>query len=406
LPAGCLRPSNDGFDFDALNGAAGPSAFVSGPAVVNAIFAAAGKRLRRLPVRYRATQIDLKKQYRAFIRRQSSEQYRKAPPLTIDYSIASGRAPILEPVTQEFVDALAEAGGPPIHTRSPADARAIFADVQSAPIGKPDAKIQDLMLPVGPRGAVRVRILRPPNGDDALPAVIYLHGGGWMLGDVKTHDRLVREIASGAHAAVVFVEFERAPEFRFPAQVEQAYAVAEYVASNSARLNVDGLRLAVAGDGAGGNLAAAVTLLSKERRGPKFAFQVLFYPVTDASFETNSYTALQNGPWLTKAMMEWFWDAYLPAKNARKSIIATPLSATVDELRGLPDTLVITAENDVLRDEGEAYGRKLAEAGVWVTSTRYIGTIHGFAVLNALADTPAARSAITQAIAALRAALD
>jgi acetyl esterase len=166
-------------------------------------------------------------------------------------------------------------------------------------------------------------------------------------------------------------------------------------------LNVDGSRLAVVGDSAGGNIAAAVTLLSKQRRGPKISFQLLFYPVTDANFETGSYTQFQDGPWLTKSAMEWFWNAYLPDKAARKEIIAAPLSAKPNQLEGLPDALVITAENDVLRDEGEAYARKLWEAGVRVTCTRYIGTIHDFVMLNAIADAPAARGAIAQDNAAL-----
>jgi acetyl esterase len=186
------------------------------------------------------------------------------------------------------------------------------------------------------------------------------------------------------------VEFNRSPEAQFPIPVEEAYAATKYVAENGASLNVDGSRLAIAGDSAGGNMAAAVTLVSKQRHEPKIAFQVLFYPVTDANFETGSYKQFQNGPWLTKSAMEWFWNAYLPDKSARKSIIATPLNATPDQLEGLPEALVITAENDVLRDEGEAYARKLWEAGVRVTCTRYIGTIHDFVMLNAIADRPAA----------------
>jgi acetyl esterase len=236
--------------------------------------------------------------------------------------------------------------------------------------------------------------------------VMYFHGGGWVLGDVDTHDRLVREIAVGAHVAVVFVDFDRSPEAQFPIPVEEAYAATEYVAENGPTLNVDGSRLAVVGDSAGGNIAAAVTLLSKQRRGPKISFQLLFYPVTDANFETGSYTKFQDGPWLTKSAMEWFWNAYLPDKAARKEIIAAPLSAKPNQLEGLPDALVITAENDVLRDEGEAYARKLWEAGVRVTCTRYIGTIHDFVMLNAIADAPAARAAIAQANAALRSALE
>jgi acetyl esterase len=312
----------------------------------------------------------------------------------------------LEPVIQRYVATLMAAGAPPIYTLSPADARALLAGQQSVPAAKPDARIGDATFPVGPKGCVRARIIRPKNGKQLLRAVMYFHGGGWVLGDVNTHDRLVREIAVGAHVAVVFVEFDRSPEAQFPIPVEEAYAATKYVAENGSTLNVDGSRLAVVGDSAGGNIAAAVTLLSKHRRGPKITFQLLFYPVTDANFETGSYTKFQDGPWLTKSAMEWFWNAYLPDKAARKEIIAAPLSAEPNQLEGLPDALVITAENDVLRDEGEAYARKLWEAGVRVTCTRYIGTIHDFVMLNAIADAPAARAAIAQANAALRSALE
>jgi len=235
--------------------------------------------------------------------------------------------------------------------------------------------------------------------------VLYFHGGGWILGDRDTHDRLVREIAVGVEAAVVFVDYARAPEARYPIAIEQAYAATRYVVDHSVRLHIDPLRLAVAGDSVGGNMAAAVTLMARQRRGPKINFQVLFYPVTDADFDTSSYTRFADGPWLTKCAMQWFWDAYLPDRATRKQPTATPLNASLDQLAGLPEALVIVDENDVLRDEGEAYARKLSNAGVRVTSTRYNGTIHDFVMLNALADTPATRGAIAQAVCALRTTL-
>jgi len=238
-----------------------------------------------------------------------------------------------------------------------------------------------------------------------LPAVIYIHGGGWILGDRNTHDRLVREIAVGAGAAVVFVDYDRSPEARYPVAIEQAYAATCYVVDHSADLRIDPSRLAVAGDSVGGNMAAALTLMARRRRGPKIAFQVLFYPVTDADFDTGSYTRFADGPWLTKSAMQWFWDAYLPDVAARKQPTATPLNASLDQLAGLPEALVVVDENDVLRDEGEAYARRLSDAGVRVTSARYNGTIHDFVMLNALADTPATRGAIAQAIGALKTAL-
>ena len=311
--------------------------------------------------------------------------------------------PTLELHTQQFVDSLA--GAPPIYTLSPVDARSVLARAQSISVGKPSAQIEDVTLPIGPTGSVPIRIVRPRGTVEVLPAVIYFHGGGWILGDRDTHDRLVREVAVGAEAAVVFVDYARAPETRYPVAIEQAYAATRYVADNGAGLRIDPLRLAVAGDSVGGNMAAAVTLMAKQRRGPKIAFQVLFYPVTDAGFDTPSYAQFADGPWLTKRAMEWFWDAYLPDPTARNQPTATPLSAPFDLLAGLPEALIVVDENDVLRDEGEAYAHKLSDAGVRVTSVRYNGTIHDFVMLNALADTPATRGAIGQAVGALRGAL-
>src|SRR5215469_7356881 len=317
-------------------------------------------------------------------------------------SIATAQ-PTLELHTQEFVDSLA--GAPPIYTLSPADARSVLARAQSIPVGKPSAQTEDIALPVGPTGSVPIRVVRPVGATEVLPVVMYFHGGGWVLGDRDTHDRLIREIAVGAQAAVVFVDYARAPEARYPVAIEQAFAATRYVADNGASLRIDPLRLAVAGDSVGGNMAAAVTLMANQRRGPNVALQVLFYPVTDAGFDTPSYIQFADGPWLTKRAMEWFWDAYLPDPGARKQPTATPLNASLDQLAAMPEALVIVDENDVLRDEGEAYARKLSDAGVRVTSVRYNGTIHDFVMLNALADTPATRGAIAQAVAALRGAL-
>jgi acetyl esterase len=312
---------------------------------------------------------------------------------------------VLEPTTQKFLDGVAAAGGPPLYTLSPEAARGVLSKVQGGSVALRPADLRDTTFPVGPKESVRVRIVRPKGAREALPVVMYFHGGGWVLGDAATHERLVRELAEGAHAAVVFVDYDRSPEVKFPVANEEAYAATRYVVEHAKALNVDGSRLAVAGDSAGGNMSAAVTLMAKERGGPRISYQVLFYPVTDTAMDTGSYAAFQDGPWLTKPAMKWFANAYWPDEAARASILAAPLKASVEQLRGLPDALVITAENDVLRDEGEAYARKLTQAGVRVTATRYNGTIHDFVMLNPLADTPAARGAIAQANAALKAAL-
>lgn len=318
---------------------------------------------------------------------------------------SSVAAPVLEPGTQRFIDALTAGGGPPIYTLSPDAARDVLARAQAEPVAKLPASIEDTTFPVGPTGSVRIRIVRPEGADGPLPVVMHFHGGGWILGDKETHDRMTREIAVGANVAVVFVDYDRSPEAEYPVAIEQAFAATQYVAEHGKELGFDPIRLAVLGDSVGGNMAAAVTLMAKEEGGPRIALQVLFYPVTDANFETGSYNTFAEGPWLTKAAMEWFWNAYLPDLEGRRQITATPLNASIDQLRGLPDALVIVDENDVLRDEGEAYARKLSQAGVRVTTVRYNGTIHDFVFLNALADTPAVRAAIQQANDALRAVL-
>jgi acetyl esterase len=312
---------------------------------------------------------------------------------------------ILEPTTQKFIDGLVAAGGPPLYTLSADDARKVLTTVQTAPVSKLPASIEDTTFPVGPTGNVPIRIVRPQDAKGVLPVVIHIHGGGWILGDKNTHDRVTREIAVGSNATVVFVDYDRSPEAKYPVAIEQAYAATKYVAEHGKELNVDSSRLAILGDSVGGNMAAAVTLMAKERGGPKISFQVLFYPVTDANFETESYKTFADGPWLTKKAMQWFWDAYLPDASKRKEITATPLNASLDQLKGLPDALTVVDENDVLRDEGEAYARKLAQAGVRVTSVRYNGTIHDFVLLNPIANTPAVRGALQQATNALKAAL-
>jgi acetyl esterase len=312
-------------------------------------------------------------------------------------------ATLLEPLTQQFVDTIAD--GPMMHELSPEDARRFLADIQSGIIGKPAVRFEDLVAPIGPTGAVPFRIVRPERANEALPALVFVHGG-WTFGDKETYDRFTREIAVGAHVALFFVDYDRSPEAKYPVAIEQVYAVTKYVVEQAGHLGIDPTRLAIVGDGVGGNMAAAVTLMAKERRGPKIDVQVLFYPAVSLLFDTGSYASFANGPWLTKQAIESFWNAYLPDVDARKQITAAPLNASIDQLTGLPDTLIIVAENDMLRDEGEFYARQLIRAGVRVTSTRYNGTIHDFVMLNALADTPAARGAIAQTNALLRSILE
>lgn len=261
------------------------------------------------------------------------------------------------------------------------------------------------MLPTGPTGKVSVTLVRPQNGNGNRPVIMYFHGGGWILGSKHTHDRLIREIAVGSNANVVFVNFTPAPEAQFPTQIEEAYAATKYIAEKGKDMKLNPSQMAVAGDSVGGNMATVVALLAQERGGPKIQYQALFYPVTDADFTTPSYQKFADGPWLTKPAMEWFWNAYAPKLSDRKKSTACPLKASLSELRHLPPALIITDENDVLRDEGEAYAHKLMQAGVEVAVVRYLGTHHDFMLLNPLANTPATKSAIQLASDNLQRAL-
>ncbi|AGW41386.1 aldehyde dehydrogenase [Leifsonia xyli subsp. cynodontis DSM 46306] len=310
---------------------------------------------------------------------------------------------VLEPAAQAFVDATSE---PPfLYQLSPHDGRKTVDGLQNEPIVKPEIDEEWIEVPGGPSGTVRVRIVKPKGDSGSLPAILYVHGAGWVFGNAHTHDRLVRDLAVETGAAVVFPEYDRSPEVRYPHAIEQVYAVAEWIGREAASAGLDGSRIAVAGDSVGGNMSAAVTLLAKERGDVSFAAQVLFYPVTDASFDTGSYREFAEGYFLIREGMMWFWDQYTQDEAQRAEITASPLRASVEQLAGLPRALVITGEADVLRDEGEAYAAKLRQAGVPVTAVRYQGIVHDFVMLNALHDTEAAEAAIAQAAAFLSSAL-
>src|SRR6478735_1406180 len=280
-------------------------------------------------------------------------------------------------------------------------ARKLLDDVQAAPVDKPAVDEEWLTVPAQV-GDVRVRIVRPIGATGPLPVVLFIHGGGWVLGNAGTHDRLVREIATGAEAAVVFVEYDRSPEARHPVAIEQAYAVAQWITRDGAEKGLDAARLPVAGDCVGGNMAAVIAILAKRRGDVAFIHQSLYYPVTDAGQNTDSYREFAEGFYLRADAMAWFWDCYLPDLDARKDVTASPLQAPIDELKGLPETFLIVDENDVLRDEGEAYGRKLIRAGVPTTLVRYDATIHDFMMLNPLRPSAATTSAVEQAVFVLR----
>ncbi|MEV8066481.1 alpha/beta hydrolase [Streptomyces sp. NPDC085995] len=312
-------------------------------------------------------------------------------------------SPVLEPAAAAFAEATANP--PYLFDLGPVEGRKAVDDVQSGEIAKPEIAEEWVTVEGGPTGSVRARVVRPAGATGTLPVILYIHGAGWVFGNAHTHDRLVRELAVGARAAVVFPEYDLSPEARYPVAVEQNYAVARWIVREGAARGLDSTRLAVAGDSVGGNMSIALTLMAKERGDVPLVQQVLFYPVTDAAFDTESYHRFAEGYFLRRDAMQWFWDQYTTDEAERARITASPLRATPEQLRDLPPALVITAEADVLRDEGEAYARKLRRAGVPVTAVRYQGVIHDFVMLDALRETQAAGAAIDQAVATLRAAL-
>ncbi|WP_330301956.1 MULTISPECIES: alpha/beta hydrolase [unclassified Streptomyces] len=311
--------------------------------------------------------------------------------------------PVLEPAAAAFAEATANP--PYLFDLPPAEGRKAVDEVQSGEIDKPQIDEEWITVSGGPTGSVRARIVKPAGATGTLPVILYIHGAGWVFGNSHTHDRLVRELAVGANAAVVFPEYDLSPEVRYPVAIEQNYAVAQWVVEQGASKGLDGSRLAVAGDSVGGNMTAALTLMAKERGDVPLVQQVLFYPVTDANFDTGSYHQFATGYFLRRDGMQWFWDQYTTDEAERAQITASPLRATTEQLTGLPPALVITGEADVLRDEGEAYANKLREAGVPVTAVRFQAIIHDFVMLNPLRETHAAEAAITLATGTLRTAL-
>ncbi|GGA46504.1 alpha/beta hydrolase [Paenibacillus physcomitrellae] len=307
---------------------------------------------------------------------------------------------VLEPEAQKFVE---DTANPPyLFDLGPEEGRKAVDAVQDSSISKPPVDIQTLTIPGGPTGSVSIEIVRPKYKPAHLPVILYTHGAGWVFGNAHTHDHLIRELAVGSTSTVVFVNYSLSPEARYPVAIEQVYTALQWVADKGWDYGLDPSRITAAGDSVGGNMTAALTLMAKDRKGPEIQKQMLFYPVTDASFDTDSYHQFSTGYFLRRDGMQWFWDQYTtdPAQRAEK--YASPLRASVDELKGLPEALVITAEADVLRDEGEAYAAKLREAGVRVTAVRFEGITHDFMMLNALADTASAQGALLLANAWVR----
>jgi acetyl esterase len=309
---------------------------------------------------------------------------------------------VLEPSAQAIVDATST---PPfLYELEPAAARKVLDDLQAAPIEKLPVQEEWITVPAEV-GDARVRIVKPVESSGMLPVIVYMHGGGWILGNAATHDRLVRELAVGARAALLFVEYPNSPEARYPVAIEQGYATAQWAIREGASKGLDASRMAVAGESVGGDMAAALSIMAKQRGDVRFVQTSMYYPVTDAAMDTASYDEFAEGYYLTRKAMEWFWDAYIPDRDERAQITASPNQATIEELKGLPPTLLLVDEVDPLRDEGEAYAAKLRMAGVPVTTVRYDGVVHDFMLLNAMSASRATRAAIAQATAFLRDAL-
>ncbi|EKE69898.1 alpha/beta hydrolase [Gallaecimonas xiamenensis] len=319
--------------------------------------------------------------------------------LSVGHAFAAGSEGV-EPTTQQFLNTLEQGGGKPLEQLSPVDARAVLTGAQAGAT-LPAADVSTKTINADGQN-IELTIVRPAGSKGVLPVFMFFHGGGWILGDYPTHERLIRDLVSRSGAAAVYVNYSPSPEAHYPVAINQAYAATRWVAEHGQEIGVDGSNLAVAGNSVGGNMAAVVSLMAKDKGTPHIKFQLLLWPVTDANFDTGSYKEFAEGHFLTRNMMKWFWDAYTTSPAERAEIYASPLRASLAQLQGLPPAMIQTAEKDVLRDEGEAYGRKLAEAGVSVTAIRYNGMIHDYGLLNALSQVPAVQGAMDQAGLALK----
>lgn len=310
--------------------------------------------------------------------------------------------PRLSRGVKAFLNVLNSSGGPPLETLPPLEAREVLVGAQAS--AQVDLSgIEESEKTITADGyTIKLNIVRPEGVKGKLPVFIFIHGGGWVLGDYPTHKRMVRDLAVLTGFAGVFVNYTRTPDAKYPQAINEIYAATKWVAEHGDEIEVDGKNLAVVGNSVGGNMTAATALKAKENGGPKIKLQIMMWPVTDANFERDSYKQFGDKRFLTTPLMKWMWDLYTTDPKQRKEIYASPLQATVDQLKDLPPALIQIAESDILHDEGEAYGRKLDEAGVTVTTVRYNGMIHDFGLLNGLAEEPAVRSLFEHAAAELK----
>lgn len=309
--------------------------------------------------------------------------------------------PRLSKETKAFLQELNSAGVA-LETLTPLAARQVLVDAQAS-VQVDLSGIDESEKTITADGyTIALNIVRPADTKGTLPVFMFIHGGGWVLGDYPTHKRMVRDLVVLSGFAAVFVNYTRTPDAQYPQAINEIYAATKWVAEHGEEIEVDGKNLAIVGNSVGGNMSAVTTLMAKEKGGPQIKLQILMWPIVDADFETDSYQEFGEKRFLTTSLMKWMYDLYIADPEKRKDIYASPLQATIEQLKGLPPALIQVAESDILRDEGEAYGRKLDEAGVPVTTVRYNGMIHDFGLLNGLAELPATRSLFVQAAAELK----
>jgi acetyl esterase len=310
--------------------------------------------------------------------------------------------PHLSNDVRAFLKLLNAPGGVPLESLPPLDARKVLEHAQLS-VDVDMSGIEESEKTIIADGfEIVLNIVRPEGNNQVLPVFMFIHGGGWVLGDYPTHKRMVRDLVINSGAAGVFVNYTRTPDAAYPQAINEIFAATKWVAENGSEINVDGKRLAVVGNSVGGNMTAVTALKAKENGGPEIKLQIMMWPIVDSNFETGSYQQFGEDRFLTTPLMKWMYDMYIPDPEKRKVIYASPLQATKEQLAGLPPALIQVAENDVLRDEGEAYGRKLDEAGVYVTTVRYNGVIHDFGLLNPLAHIHQTKSLFVQAGAELK----
>jgi acetyl esterase/lipase len=310
--------------------------------------------------------------------------------------------PRLSREVKAFLKLLNSGDGPPLETLPPLEARQALVDAQASVKVDLSGIDESEKMITADGYSIKLNIVRPEGVKGTLPVFIFIHGGGWVLGDYPTHKRMVRDLVVLSGFAAVFVNYTPTPDAQYPQAINEIYAATKWVAEHGEEIEVDGKKLAVVGNSVGGNMTTVTALMAKAKGGPQIKLQIMMWPIVDANFATESYQQFGEKRFLTTPLMKWMYDLYIPDPEKRKDIYASPLQATVEQLKGLPPALIQVAQSDILRDEGEAYGRKLDEAGVTVTTVRYNGMIHDFGLLNGLAEVPAVRSLFVHAAAELR----